>query len=225
MAEWGFQSFPDMETIKTFSSEKDWALDSEVMKWHQKSPPGNGLIEKQGLQYFDKPKDFEEFVRFSQHTQALAMRVAIDAHRLAEYNGGTLYWQLNDCWPGPSWSTRDVFGRWKESHKQLQWIYAPVAVIPKVENGELQFVGVNDLNKTQKLTLRIVKQDTKKNHVIHDSIVEITPNQRVPFFSIADNRKIKELKKGKHTYLIELTDSSNTLKFSRVIDKYDVLTY
>src|SRR5690606_34081058 len=110
-----------------------WALDSEVMKWHQKSPPGNGLIERQGVQYFGKPDNFEEFVRFSQQTQALAMRVAIDAHRLATYNSGTLYWQLNDCWPGPSWSTRDVYGRWKLAHLQLKWIYAPVAVLPKMD--------------------------------------------------------------------------------------------
>ncbi len=227
MAEWGFQSFPNMETIRSFSSENDWALDSEVMKWHQKSPVGNGMIEKQGLKYFDKPADFAEFVKFSQLTQALAMRVAIDAHRLAEYNGGTMYWQLNDCWPGPSWSTRDVYGRWKESHKQLKWIYAPVAVLPKLENDVLLFISLNDLIETRNVTLEIneVKVQKDKAKPLHSKRIVIAPSTYNTVWKIDDKKTLKKLKKGEIHIEVVLTDNNGTIIFNRIIDQYDILTY
>jgi beta-mannosidase len=223
MAEWGFQSFPDMETIHTFSDSSDWALDSEVMKWHQKSPVGNGMIEKQGLNYFDKPKSFEEFVEFSQLTQALAMRVAIDAHRLAEYNSGTLYWQLNDCWPGPSWSSRDVFGRWKEIHKQLEWIYAPVAIIPQRTSEGIEFVLINDLiaNQSLQLTVQIGGEKT----VLLEKTVDVAATSRTLAHIITEKEIRKQLEKGIITLQVELRNAKKELIFKRTIDKYDMLTY
>jgi beta-mannosidase len=39
---------------------------------------------------------------------------------------GTLYWQLNDCWPVASWSSLDYFGRWKALHYAARRFYAPL---------------------------------------------------------------------------------------------------
>src|SRR5690606_28227941 len=39
---------------------------------------------------------------------------------------GTLYWQLNDCWPVASWSSLDYFGRWKALHYAARRFFAPV---------------------------------------------------------------------------------------------------
>ena len=44
MSEFGFQSFPEISTIKTFSDSADWNLNSDIMKSHQKHPRGNALI-------------------------------------------------------------------------------------------------------------------------------------------------------------------------------------
>lgn len=146
MAEYGFQSFPDMETISYFADSSDWSLESQVMKHHQKSYVGNGMIEQHIKKYYGEAADFPDFVEKSQLTQTLAMQKAIDAHRLAKgYCWGSLFWQLNDCWPGPSWSAIDVFGREKKFYKALDYLYAPVAVIPGVEKDSLQFTMINDL--------------------------------------------------------------------------------
>jgi beta-mannosidase len=225
MAEWGFQSFPEMATIRTFSTEADWDLDSEVMKWHQKSPVGNGMIEKQGTNYFGKPKNFEEFVHFSQLTQALAMRVAIDAHRLAEYNSGTLYWQLNDCWPGPSWSTRDVFGRWKEAHKQLEWIYAPVAVLPKLEKDGLHLVALNDLLTEQKLSLQVAEIGQKKRvHPVKKNIV-LKAGEHQDVWVLVNKKVFANIKNGTSVLEVTLLDSDGKQVFRRLIDQFDLSTF
>jgi beta-mannosidase len=41
---------------------------------------------------------------------------------------GTLYWQLNDCWPGPSWSSIDYKGNWKALHYHARKFYSPVMI-------------------------------------------------------------------------------------------------
>lgn len=145
MAEYGFQSFPDMETIAYFADSSDWYLGSAIMKHHQKSYVGNVMIEKQIANYFTSPADFPDFVIKSQQTQAKAMQIAIDAHRLKKgHCWGSLFWQLNDCWPGPSWSAIDVFGRKKLLYKELSTLFAPVAVIPHRDGEDLVITLIND---------------------------------------------------------------------------------
>lgn len=156
MAEYGFQSFPELKTILKFADSSSLSLDSEIMKWHQKSYVGNTMIVKQAEKHFGKIKSFEDFVNKSQSAQALAMQIAIDAHRLKKgHCWGTLYWQFNDCWPGPSWSSRDVFGNWKKLHHQLETLYAPLALIPVQDSKNLTIWLVNDLPKDESVLVEI----------------------------------------------------------------------
>jgi beta-mannosidase len=116
-SEYGYQSFPPMETIRRFSVEKDWDEDSDVMDVHQKHPNGNEKIRRFLKDFYKPPADFGEFIYLSQLQQAEAMRFAIETHRSrAPYCMGTLYWQLNDCWPAASWSSIDYYGNWKAVH-------------------------------------------------------------------------------------------------------------
>jgi len=117
MVEYGFQSYPDTSTIRRFSIEDDRRLDSGVMKNRQKSYIGNAEIEKMILKYEGNPASLEEFVVQSQKVQARALKIAINSH--FERKGhcmGTLFWQLNDCWPGPSWSVIDYYGNKKPAY-------------------------------------------------------------------------------------------------------------
>lgn len=129
-AEYGFQSFPEYETLLSFSNESEWDLKSDVMTHHQKSYVGNNMILKHARRLFGEPKSFEEFVYFSQLTQAKAVSMAIAGHRADSPRcGGTLYWQLNDCWPAPTWSSIDYFGNWKALQYSVQKDYAEVAFV------------------------------------------------------------------------------------------------
>ena len=121
MVEYGFQSFPEMETIKTFAEDPSLSLESPTMLNRQKSYIGNGLITKHIEQYYDTPKTFEEFVKISQETQAKGMQMAIRSHiNNQPHCMGSLFWQLNDCWPGPSWSIIDYYGKKKKAYKVVK---------------------------------------------------------------------------------------------------------
>lgn len=114
MSEYGFQSFPEYDSVRKYAEEEDLALESEVMLAHQKNGAGNRLIKQYMDMYMHEPKDFPSFLYMSQVLQAEAMKTAIEAHRRRKpFCMGTLYWQMNDCWPVASWAGMDYFGRWK----------------------------------------------------------------------------------------------------------------
>lgn len=155
MNEYGFQSFPDMATIQQFATSADFDFDSKVMRNHQKSYIGNGRISKFVNQYFTQPLDFADFVYKSQLVQAEGIRTAIRAHRRAMPRCmGTVYWQLDDCWPAPSWSSIDYYGRWKALHYALKELYADQLIVPYEANEVLHVQVINDALKN--IPLRFV---------------------------------------------------------------------
>ncbi len=149
-AEYGFQSFPEFNTIKTFSEPSDWDLSSTVMKHHQKSYVGNDMILKHAQKLYGNPKNFDEFIYFSQLTQSKAVSMAIAGHRI-DYPrcGGTLVWQLNDCWQVSSWSSVDYFGNWKALQYEMKKDYEDVAVVAKYNSlSDVDFYLVSDVVDT-----------------------------------------------------------------------------
>ncbi|GEM05314.1 beta-mannosidase [Halolactibacillus miurensis] len=145
MSEYGFQSFPEKRTVDTFMTEKDYRIDSIPMLHHQKNGDGNHLIETYMKEVLPEPKDFESFLYMSQVLQQEAMKQAIEAHRKAmPYCMGTLYWQLNDCWPVASWSSMDYYGRYKASHYQVKESFKPQLLVVSESEGDVIVHGVND---------------------------------------------------------------------------------
>lgn len=121
MVEYGFQSYPDLVTLRTAMADSSLNIDSPSMAHRQKSYIGNGLISEHINRHFASPKNFEEFVELSQKAQALGLEIAIEAHLSSQpHCMGTLFWQFNDCWPGPSWSVIDYFGNKKEAYEVVK---------------------------------------------------------------------------------------------------------
>ena len=64
--------------------------------------------------------------------------------RQMPHNMGSLYWQLNDCWPVASWSSIDYFGRWKALHYYARRFYNPLLVSPRANSGAVDLHIVSD---------------------------------------------------------------------------------
>lgn len=84
---------------------------------------------------YNVPSDFRDFLYLSQVLQAEGMKIAMEAHRVRKpYCMGSLFWQINDCWPVASWSSIDYFGRWKAQQYFVRDAFAPL-LISLVRNG------------------------------------------------------------------------------------------
>lgn len=137
LSEFGFQSFPCLKTVETFTEPEDRNIFSRVMEMHQRNRAANGKILDYLSATFLYPANFEMLLYASQLLQADAIRYGIEHFR--RYRGrcmGTVVWQLNDIWPVASWSGIDYFGRWKALHYAEKRAFAPI-MISCEEIGEL----------------------------------------------------------------------------------------
>ncbi|RKP50062.1 glycoside hydrolase family 2 protein [Cohnella endophytica] len=157
MSEYGFQSFPEHKTVRTYAEESDMRLDSEVMLRHQKNGQGNSLIKQYMDIYLPEPKDFPSFLYLSQVLQAEAMKTAIEAHRRRKFMCmGSLYWQMNDCWPVASWSSMDYYGRWKAIQYYARRSFSDVMISLDGTSGErIDIHVVSDIQASIEGTLEL----------------------------------------------------------------------
>lgn len=127
LSEFGFQSFPLLKTVESFTEKQDRNIFSYVMEKHQRNNAANGKIMSYLSETFLYPHDFGVLLYSSQLLQAEAIKYGVEHFR--RNRGvcmGTIYWQLNDCWPVASWSSIDYFGRWKALHYYARRFFAPV---------------------------------------------------------------------------------------------------
>ncbi|MDR2952323.1 MAG: glycoside hydrolase family 2 protein [Treponema sp.] len=136
-SEFGFQSLPDMETIRAFAREEDLNLFSPVMEAHQRNPGGNGKILYYLSQTYRYPKDFASLAYVSQILQLESIQTGVDHWRRNRGRCmGAVYWQLNDYWPVISWASVDYFGRWKALHYGARRFFSPLRVTVFIDETE-----------------------------------------------------------------------------------------
>jgi beta-mannosidase len=174
MREYGFQSMPDLKTIKTFAKKEDLNLNSDAVKNHQKHATGYETINEYMARDYIIPTKFEDYVYVSQLLQAGGMKTAIEAHRRAKpYCMGTLFWQLNDCWPVTSWSSVDYYGRWKALQYQIKKSFENVLISVKEENDSYKIYIINDGLKTYSGELELNLIDFKGNKLWNEKVIFI----------------------------------------------------
>ena len=152
LSEFGFQSFPAMETIRSFTLPEDRNIFSYVMEMHQRNSGANGRILQYLSQNYLYPANLSLLVYASQLLQADAIRYGVEHLRRNRTDNrcmGAIYWQLNDIWPVASWSSVDYYGRWKALHYSAKRFFAPVLL--SCEETSLPSMGRTCISEPSKI--------------------------------------------------------------------------
>ncbi|MRT92051.1 glycoside hydrolase family 2 protein [Ancylomarina sp. 16SWW S1-10-2] len=221
MSEYGFQSFPDFETVKTYTTPNDYDIESDVMTAHQRSGIGNLRIKEYMGWYYNIPKDFEQFLYMSQVLQARGICMAIEAHRRAmPYCMGSLYWQINDCWPVASWSSTDYYHKWKAVHYAVRDAFKPIMISTVNKGNNVDVFVVSDLLKDKNAQLKMQVIDFS-GEVLFQKTDDITINKNTSTkLEVLKTSNISHFKKSENILVLSLFE--NGKKISTKIHYFDV---
>ncbi|HUJ96303.1 MAG TPA: glycoside hydrolase family 2 protein [Terriglobales bacterium] len=157
VTEYGFQSFPEMKTVEAFTAPEDrTSIFTPVMLAHQKNNEGNSIIHDYMLRYYSEPKDFASFLYASQVLQAEGIKIGAEHWRRNRPRiMGSIFWQLNDCWPVASWASIDYYARWKALQYYARRFYNDLLVSPHEENGIVNVYVVSDRTVPVSASLKV----------------------------------------------------------------------
>jgi beta-mannosidase len=187
MSEYGFQSFPEMRTIRAYAHNPgDFDIRSTVMQAHQKNKGGNERILTYMLREYREPKDFASFVYLSQVQQAEIIKIGAEhLRRQRPRTMGSLYWQLNDCWPVASWASIDYYGRWKALNYYARRFYDDVLVSPFLHDDKVDVYVVSDKLQPLSGTIHMRLLDFSGNVLLEQSKdVQVPAQSNAIYFSV-----------------------------------------
>lgn len=155
-SEFGFQSLPCYRTVTSFAPAGQFNISSPAMEHHQRHPRGYSIIMDTMLRYFRMPKDFRSTLYLSQVQQAIAIKAAVEFWRSNRPRCmGTLYWQLNDVWPGSSWSSIEYDGGWKLLHYTARRFFDPLLLALFIKDQVIYAYAVNDADERLRARLSL----------------------------------------------------------------------
>ncbi|MFO8000146.1 MAG: glycoside hydrolase family 2 protein [Marinilabilia sp.] len=213
MSEYGFQSFPSFETVKKYTEPHDRHIESEVMAAHQRSGIGNLCIREYMSWYYPVPDNFEQFLYLSQVLQAGAIKQAIETHRCSMPRCmGSLYWQLNDCWPVASWSGTDYYRNWKALHYAVRDAFEPVIIVPRLEDDHLSVTVVSDRLQPFRALLKM-ETINFSGKIVHasDQQVDISANGSTEVGHFEGRGWLKKVKKEQAVIRFTLLDNDEVV--------------
>lgn len=154
-SEFGFECLPEIKTISRFADKNEYNLKSDTMISHQKCKSGNDKILYYLVSRFHLPIEFEHLIYLSQLAQQECIRDATEFWRRSKGRcNGSMYWQLNDCWPCVSWSGYDYYGGYKSLQYASRQFSAPLALSFDDSGETIRLFVLNDLNKALDFEVR-----------------------------------------------------------------------
>ena len=208
MSEFGFQSFPSYEAIRYFTGKDSIDINHDSYTTHQKHPRGFKLIRDYMKRDYKVPENGDDYVYVSQLLQAKGITMGVEAQRRAmPYCMGSLYWQLNDCWPVVSWSSIDFMGNWKALHYQTKKSFQDVLISSVVENDTIKTYIISDKLVALKgdFSIDFIDFNGKKIHNVQQQ-VSIAPNTS----QLIAKTPLKHIKANVNDYVMKSSFSSTS---------------
>jgi len=188
MSEYGFQAFPEMNSLRKFIPEDSLFRYSSSLKVHQKHSFGFKAINEYMEREYPVPEKFEDYIYMSQLMQAEGIQHAFDANLSAmPYCMGTLFWQFNDCWPVISWSAVDYYNQPKALYYYAKRSFENIFISSFVQNQEFKTYVVNQNYQSINVKIKIEVCNFSGKKLIQDStiiIADMTTATQVIFDNI-----------------------------------------
>jgi beta-mannosidase len=146
VTEFGFQAPPQLRTLDSVTILSDRHPQSQVLEHHNKLPEGTERLFRFQAGHVKVGTDLDDFIYKGQIVQAEALKTAVEHWRRRKFKtAGSLFWQLNDCWPVTSWSVIDSAMRPKAAYYYAKKFFAPALVSFRYTGKRLEVWGTSDL--------------------------------------------------------------------------------
>ena len=177
-SEYGIQAAPALSTLSRWMCEDTMSLGSEGFLHRIKDEPKN-KVDAMLLPVTGLPTTLEQYVSFTQITQAEGLKFAIEHYRRRKpHCSGSLIWQYNDCWPGISWSLVDFDGVAKAAYFFVKRAYAHVlGSFKALEDGSVELWVTNDTLELVTVEADVGLSSLSGQRLWRDTVMEeIRPN-------------------------------------------------
>lgn len=173
-SEFGLESLPSMDAIRQFAEETDFSITSGIFNAHQKCKSGNRKMLFYLLEKYYEPQNFEDMIYMTNLIQKECIQDATEHwRRHRERCNGSLFWQFNDCWQAPSWSSVDFTGKWKALQYAARHFFEPVSVSVEETKKDYKIYAINDTIKDRKISVNI-RLLTLSGKLLYENTVETT---------------------------------------------------
>mgnify|MGYP003294124728 CR=1 FL=1 len=173
-SEFGLESLPTMDAVRQFAEKEDYYITSDIFNSHQKCKNGNRKMLYYLLEKYYEPQKFEDLIYMTGLIQKECIQDATEHWRRNRGRcNGSLFWQYNDCWQAPSWSSVDFTGKWKALQYASRHFFEPVCVSIEETKNDYKIYAINDLKEEKKVKI-IVKLSTVDGKEISSNELEKT---------------------------------------------------
>ncbi|HQK93151.1 MAG TPA: glycoside hydrolase family 2 protein, partial [Armatimonadota bacterium] len=189
-SEFGIHASPMLRTLQRHVKDGVLEYDSPAFLYRIKDPDGTRKVRMMEA-HIGQPRDLDEYATYSMLVQAEGLKFGIEHYRRRMFLcGGALLWQLNDCWPGISWSVIDYYLNPKAGYYYVKRACAPVLVSFQPESDGVSVWLTNDTWKPVetriRLTVRRVGDATPVRQIILDGAAGANSSRPFGRFSAAD---------------------------------------
>ncbi|XP_055549326.1 beta-mannosidase-like [Wyeomyia smithii] len=180
ISEYGYQSFPAFSSWPTVSLTPEELTD--LINHRQHSPLGNDpillMIEKNlPLPLIDSPDYLRNIIYLSQVSQAMIVKTETEVYRSKRIEQGTmgaLYWQLNDVWIAPSWSSIEYGGKYKILHYWMKKIFTENHIVASINRNKwMDLYLIRDaLGVDEQWTIRMYLHSWSSFQPVHEVLFD-----------------------------------------------------